>query len=94
MISSILLTAMAADIVSTDKLSLYLGETCTNAVLGTVTPLEPGSCIEIGQAQSYFLTKDDDIVYNIYSGGSCASTKVKLRSQDAAPPSAMASPAS
>ncbi|KAK4498635.1 hypothetical protein PRZ48_009145 [Zasmidium cellare] len=72
MISSVILTAMAASIVSADKLSLYLGGNCNNAILDSVSPLDPGSCIEIGQGQSYVLTKDDDIVYNIYSGGRCS----------------------
>lgn len=52
MLSSMFSTAMAASIVAADKLSLYLGEHCDHANLGTVSPLEPGICIDLLQAQS------------------------------------------
>ncbi|KAH7413837.1 hypothetical protein DE146DRAFT_8808 [Phaeosphaeria sp. MPI-PUGE-AT-0046c] len=65
-----LLFALAAHAVA-DSLSIYLGDNCSNSNLGTATPVELGTCYELGQAQSYILEKDVGSVYNLYSGGAC-----------------------
>ncbi|KAH7401931.1 hypothetical protein DE146DRAFT_754538 [Phaeosphaeria sp. MPI-PUGE-AT-0046c] len=69
---SLYLVLLAASSVVADELHLYLGEGCRNANLGTHAPVERGSCIEFGQAESYILEKDEGVTYNLYSGGGCS----------------------
>lgn len=67
----LVLSAITAQLVAADRISMWLSDMCTNANQGTREPLPLGECIEFGQAQSYILTKDEGNVYNLYGGGGC-----------------------
>ncbi|KAJ3534357.1 hypothetical protein NMY22_g6962 [Coprinellus aureogranulatus] len=73
MLSQLLvLTAITTQLVAADGIHMWLSDMCTNANMGSVSPMPLGSCIEFGQAQSYILEKDAGVTYNLYGGGGCS----------------------
>jgi hypothetical protein len=70
---ALFLTAvLTTPFVAADQLSLYLGVGCRSAGLGSYKPVPAGECIDVLQAQSYILQKDNGYTYNLYSSRDCS----------------------